>query len=330
MAMKRREMLSLCGKSVIALGCGGLPAILRAQGRFPSKALTYVVAYTPGSANDILVRILAPELGTQLGQSIIVDNKPGAGGSIGMAAVAQSKADGYTLGLGSTATMAINRALYKNLPYDPLRDFESVVKFASTANVLVVPAGGPAKTLADLKPRDGKSLMFSSPGNGTTQHLAGVLFSSTTKLPTEHVPYRGPAESVMAVASGEVDFSLASLPSALAQIRAGRLRVLGCPSLKPPSSLPQAVSLAEQGLPGFERTEVWFGLVVPSGTPDQARLALEQASVQVLGKQDVREKLEQAGYQPANPQSEGKFDPFVREQVAFWADLVKQAGASID
>lgn len=110
-----------------------------------------MVAYTPGSANDILVRILAPELGTQLGQSIIVDNKPGAGGSIGMAAVAQSKADGYTLGLGSTATMAINRALYKNLPYDPLRDFESVVKFASTANVLVVPAGGPAKTLADLR-----------------------------------------------------------------------------------------------------------------------------------------------------------------------------------
>lgn len=288
-----------------------------------------MVAYTPGSANDILVRILAPELGTQLGQSIIVDNKPGAGGSIGMAAVAQSKADGYTLGLGSTATMAINRALYKNLPYDPLRDFESVVKFASTANVLVVPAGGPAKTLADFAARrQVADVQFSRQWDDAAS--GGVLFSSTTKLPTEHVPYRGPAESVMAVASGEVDFSLASLPSALAQIRAGRLRVLGCTSLKPPSSLPQAVSLAEQGLPGFERTEVWFGLVVPSGTPDQARLALEQASVQVLGKQDVREKLEQAGYQPANPQSEGKFDPFVREQVAFWADLVKQAGASID
>ncbi|PND34684.1 hypothetical protein C1I89_10945 [Achromobacter pulmonis] len=328
--MKRRELLSLCGKSAIALGCAGLPGILLAQRRFPAKALTYIVAYTPGSANDILVRILAPELGQQLGQSIIVDNKPGAGGSIGMAAVAQALPDGYTLGLGSTATMAINRALYKNLPYDPLRDFESVVKFASTPNVLVVPAASPVKTVKDLKPRGGKSLMFSSPGNGTTQHLAGVMFSSEAKLATEHIPYRGPAESVMAVVSGEVDFSMASLPSALAQIKAGRLRVLGCTSLKAPSSLPDAQPLAEQGLPGFERTEVWFGLVVPSSTPKDAVQVLEQASVRTLASARIREQLEQAGYQPADPKSEGKFDPFVREQVAFWADLVKRAGASID
>lgn len=328
--MKRRELLSLCSKSVIALGCAGLPGMLRAQRRFPAKVLTYIVAYTPGSANDILVRILAPELGQQLGQNIIVDNKPGAGGSIGMAAVAHARPDGYTLGLGSTATMAINRALYKNLPYDPLRDFASVVKFASTPNVLVVPASGPVKTLKDLKPRDRKSLMFSSPGNGTTQHLAGVLFSSETKLQTEHIPYRGPAESVMAVASGEVDFSMASLPSALAQIKAGRLRVLGCTSLKPPPSLPDARSLADMGLPGFERTEVWFGLVVPTSTPADAVEALEQASIRTLASARIREQLEQAGYQPANPKVEGKFDPFVREQVAFWADLVKQAGASID
>lgn len=328
--MKRRELLSLCGKSVIALGCAGLPGMLQAQRRFPTKVLTYVVAYTPGSANDILVRILAPELGQHLGQTIIVENKPGAGGSIGMAAVAQARPDGYTLGLGSTATMAINRALYKNLPYDPLRDFVSVVKFASTPNVLVVPASSSVKTLKGLKPRNGKPLMFSSPGNGTTQHLAGVLFSNKAELSTEHIPYRGPAESVMAVASGEVDFSMASLPSALTQIKAGRLRVLGCTSLKPPSSLPNAQSLAAQGLPGFDRTEVWFGLVVPSNTPTDAIEALEQASARTLASTQIREQLELAGYQPADPKTEGKFDLFVREQVSFWANLVEQAGASID
>lgn len=329
--MKRRQLISSLS---LPFACGTLCALslpVRAQGKYPDRPITYIVAYTPGSANDILVRIMAPELGTNLGGTIVVENRPGAGGTVGMAAVARSRPDGYTLGLGSTATMAVNRALYKKLPYDPLVDFQPVVPFASTPNVLVVPANSSVRSTQELITRmDGKKLNYSSPGNGTTQHLAGVLFTNVTGKQAEHVPYRGPAEAVQALVSGEVDYGFASLPSAIGQIRSGRLRLLGATPLKPPPSLPEARSLASQGLAGFDRTDVWFGLVVPTGTPEPVVRALEQASLKTLSNADVRSKLTAAGYDPAPPATPKEFSDFVKDQVAFWTELVKKSGATVD
>jgi tripartite-type tricarboxylate transporter receptor subunit TctC len=303
-----------------------------AQGAaYPNRSMTFVVAYTPGSANDILVRIVAPELGNQLGQPIVVDNKPGAGGSIGTALVAKSRPDGYTIGLGSTATMAINRALYKNLAYDPLKDFVSVIKLASTPNVLVVPSSSSAGNVQDLRRlMSGKKLHFSSPGNGTTQHLAGVLFNKLIGQPAEHVPFKGPAEAVTALSAGQLDFGFVSLPSALGQIQQGRLRALGVTPLAPTAALPSVPSLSSAGLAGFERTDVWFGIVLPTGTPEPIVQSIHRAASITLENADVRSKLAAAGYQPAAPASAADFQQFVREQVSFWADLVKTSGATVD
>ena len=324
--MNRRHLVTLA----FALGVSQLATAQPAT--YPSHALTYVVAYTPGSANDILVRIVAPALGRELGQTIVVDNKPGAGGTLGTALVAKAKPDGYTLGLGSTATVAINRALFARLNYDPLNDFTPVIAFATTPNVLVVPASSPVKTVAELKrAAAARSLNYSSPGIGTTQHLAGVLLER--HLPAGaavHVPFKGPAEQVTAIASGQVDFGFVSLPSGLALIRDGRLRALGITPLEPIAALPGVPSLASAGLSGFDGAGVWFGLVVPAGTPDAVVNRLHAASTQVLAQPEVQAKLAAAGYEPATPASRESFDRFVHEQVRFWEELVRRSGATAD
>ena len=169
---------------------------------YPDKTITVIVSFTPGSANDILVRTITPDLSKLLNQSIVVDNKPGAGGSIGTGLVAKAAGDGYTIGLGSTATLAINPALFKKVNYNSLKDFKGVAYLASTPNILVVPASSPAKNINELvELMKKKRLNYSSPGNGTTQHLTGVLFVNQVGSPAEHIPFKGPAEAIVALAS---------------------------------------------------------------------------------------------------------------------------------
>lgn len=300
---------------------------------YPSHPLTFIVAYTPGSANDILVRIVSPAFERELKQSIVVQNRPGAGGTVGMAMAARAKADGYTLALGSTATVAINRALYPKLAYDPWSDFAPVIAFGSTPNVLVVPATSAVHTIADLKTAAAtRSLNYSSPGNGTTQHLAGVLFERFLPAGSNvaHVPFKGPAEQVAAIAGAQVDFGFASLPSSLALIQSGRLRALGVTPLTPVAALPGVPSLSTAGLSGFERASVWFGLIVPAGTPKPVVEALHAAGMRSLARDDVKQRLAAAGYDPAPPASSEEFARYVQEQVQFWGDLVKRSGASVD
>ncbi|MFY9514057.1 MAG: tripartite tricarboxylate transporter substrate binding protein [Rubrivivax sp.] len=317
----------------IALAATAVAAApVAAQPAYPSRPINFVVAYTPGSANDILVRIVAPALGRELGQNVVVDNKPGAGGTLGTATVAKAKPDGYTLGLGSTATIAINRALFAKLSYDPWKNFTPVIAFGSTPNVLVVPASSPVKSFADLKQAAAaKSLNYSSPGNGTTQHLAGVLLERDLAPGTAaHIPFKGPAEQVSAVAGGQVDFGFASLPSAQALIRDGRVRGLGVTPLEPLAALPQVPTLASLGLKGYDSAGVWFGLVVPAGTPEPVLRTLHAAASRALADPDVKNKLVAAGYEPAAPASAESFARFVGEQVRFWEDLVKRSGATME
>lgn len=298
---------------------------------YPDKTITVIVSFTPGSANDILVRTITPDLSKLLNQSIVVDNKPGAGGSIGTGLVAKAAGDGYTIGLGSTATLAINPALFKKVNYNSLKDFKGVAYLASTPNILVVPASSPAKNINELvELMKKKRLNYSSPGNGTTQHLTGVLFVNQVGSPAEHIPFKGPAEAIVALASGEVDYGFASLASAIPQIKAGRIRGLAITSLNQIADLPNVPTMDSLGYKGFEKTAVWFGLVVPSSTPDSIVQIIHQNTMKVLQNTEVRKKLITAGYDPASPMPASAFQSLINEQVVFWKELVAVSGASID
>ena len=298
---------------------------------YPDKAITIVVAYTPGSANDTLVRIVSPELSKLLNQNIIVDNKPGAGGSIGTGYVAKAAGDGYTLGLGSTATLAINPVLFKKVSYSTLKDFKGVAYLASTPNILVVPASSPVKTVKELVELMGKKrLNYSSPGNGTTQHLTGVLFVNQVALPAEHIPFKGPAEAIVSVAAGDVDFGFASLASAIPQMKAGKIRGLAVTPLSRLADFPDIPTMESFGYKGFEKTAVWFGLIVPASTSDAIVETLHQNVMKTIQNPDIRKRLVSAGYDPASPMPTAGFQNLIKDQVAFWKDLVITSGASID
>lgn len=299
---------------------------------YPDGPINFVVAFTPGSANDMLVRMISPGLSEKLGVPIVVDNKPGAGGSLGTTFVAQSKPDGQTLGLGSTATLTINPALFKRtIRYDPTKNFEGVAYLASTPNILVVPSASNVKNVDDLvKAMGERQLNYSSPGNGTTQHLTGVMFENQVGKKAQHVPFKGPAEAISALVANHVDFGFASLASAVPQINAGRLRALAVTANKPLSLYPNVPSISSSGFKGFEDTAVWFGIVVPSGTPSKVISKLHDKTMEVLKSPEVQKKLSDAGYFPGQPMSASEFQSLINRQTAFWAHLVETSGASVD
>lgn len=331
---RRRTFLA---RAVFAIAAGAAvlgPSAAEAQsGNYPERPISIVAPYTPGSATDILARIVAAELAVHLGQSVIVENKPGAGGSIGTTAVARAKGDGYSLCVVSTATMAINPALYRNLSYDPLKDFTPVIRLAITPNILLVPAQSPVTSVQDLVRRmkeKEKVFQYNSGGNGTTQHLTGVMLARTAGVKADHVPYRGPAEAVTALVSAQVDFGFQALPAAVSVVKGGRVRALGITSIKPSAALPDVPSLASAGLEGFDKTDVWFGIVVPKDTPDAVVQILHAGLAKALSNPAIQAKLAGAGFDPAPPAPASEFAQLVRDQAAFWADLVKVSGASVD
>jgi len=329
--MQRRDFLS--GLSLLPLSA--MPGMSLASVAYPDRPVSFVVSYTPGSANDILVRLLSPDLGTALGQAIVVENRPGAGGAVGTAYAARAKADGHTLALGSTATLAINPALYKGISYDPRKDFVPVSLLATTPNVLVVPASSAANSAAELVAQSkgkaaGHGLQFSSPGSGSTQHLSAVLFGQLAGINVEHIPYKGPAEAIQGLIGGEIGFGFASLPSVAPSIRAGKLKALGVSSARAVESLPGVKPLAALGYKGFEETDVWFGAVVQAGTPEPVIEALRSAFAGVLQNNSIQDKLDRAGYNRAPVLSRRELSEFVDRQVSFWAGLVRSSGAKVD
>lgn len=330
----RRQFHTVLLASLLALSsqAQAAPSGAVAPHPYPDHPIEFVVAYTPGSANDILVRIIAPALGQALGQSVIVVNKPGAGGTLGTGYAAKANPDGYTVTLGSTATLAINRALFPDAGYDPLTAFQPVIPFATTPNILIVPANAKSRTVAELQAEAaGHPLNYSSSGTGTTQHLAGVLFERALKAGSaQHVPFRGPAEQVAAVAGGQVDFAFASLPSALPLIRSGKVRALGVTPLRRLDALADVPTLQEAGLRGFDRASVWFGLVAPAATPSDRIKTLYDAARKALADPAIQAKLAQAGYAAAEPLSISAYTAYVKEQAAFWGDLVTRSGARAD
>ena len=318
---------ALAGAGALAM----MPASAWAQApAYPTKPVHIVVTFTPGGAPDILARVLADKLGQQWGQTVIVDNKPGAGGNIGADAVAKAPGDGHTLVVGTVGTHAINGALYKKMPYDMVRDFTPIGLLATTPNVLVVNNEVPARTLKefiDLGKRQG-NMAFASSGSGTSIHVSGELFKSMTGIDMKHVPYKGRASAIPDLLGGRVTMMFDNLPSSLPLVREGKLRALGVTSPRRSPAAPDIPTLSEAGLPGFEAVS-WFALFAAPGTPKAVADKLSVQVAEVLKLPDVAKKLSDLGLEPVGSTPD-ELARYQQTEIAKWAKVVKESGATVE
>jgi tripartite-type tricarboxylate transporter receptor subunit TctC len=326
-SLRRRTFL---GGSA-ALGAASV-ALAQPDG-LPAGTVSIVVPYGAGSTNDIIARLVAPEVSALLGHTVVIENRPGAGGTLGIGQVVRARPDGMTLALASASSIPINRALYRNLAFDPARDLRLLVIAGSTPNALVVSADSGINSLADLialgKRRGQPPLRHFSPGNGTAQQLSCAQLATLTGLTVENVPYRGPAEGLTGMMAGETNFGFASVPSVVGLIRDGRLRALGTTGPRE-STLAGVPTLVWMGYPGFGDTDVWYGIAAPKGMPAGTQALLRSAFGRALVDDGLKQRLQRAGFDPVPPSTPEQLDAFVQTQVTFWADLVRTSGATLD
>ena len=311
-------------------------ALAQQPGAWPNKPVRIVVPFAPGGTTDILARALAPELGKAFGQSFIVENKPGAGGNTGADLVAKSPPDGYTLLMGTVGTQAINPALYPKMPYDAVKDFMPISLVAGVPNVLVInPARAAATKITDVKSliayakaNPGKLNMASS-GNGTSIHLSGELFKSMTGTYMLHFPYRGSGPALLDLIGGTMDVMFDNLPSALPQIKAGKLTALAVTSGERSAALPDVPTIAEAGpVKGYEASS-WFGLLAPAGTPPDIVNRVQQETAKALATPALKERLLSQGAIPGGNTPQ-QFTQFIAAESKKWAQVVKTSGAKVD
>ena len=302
-----------------------------AQAGYPNHPIRLVVPFPAGGTTDILARAVAQRMSETLGQQVVVDNRPGAGGNIGSELVAKSAPDGYTLLMGTVGTHAINPSLYSKMPYDHVKDFTPVILVAGVPNVLVVNPDLPVKTVAELiaygKANPGK-LNFASSGSGTSIHLSGELFKTLTGLQMTHVPYKGSSPALTDLMGGQVQLMFDNLPSSLGFIKAGKLRALAVTSAARSTALPDVPTVAESGLPGFEASS-WFGVLAPAGTPRDIVTRINAEVAKWLASPEAREKLASQGALAAG----GSPEDFVRHigaETTKWAKVVKESGAKVE
>ena len=298
---------------------------------YPEHPIRLVVPFPPGGTTDIIAREVGQQLTQTLGQSVVIDNRPGAGGNIGSELVARSAPDGYTLLMCTVGTHAINPSLYAKLPYDHIADFAPVILVASVPNVLEVTPTLPVYSVADLiklaKQKPGQ-INFASSGSGTSIHLSGELFKAMAGVDMTHVPYRGSAPALADLISGQVQVMFDNLPSSLGQIKAGKLRAIAVTSAQRAPALPDVPTIAESGLPGFEAT-AWFGVVAPAGTPPAVIARINRDLNQWLQTPDAREKLLAQGA-VAEGDTPQQFAAYIRAETEKWARVVKASGAKVD
>jgi tripartite-type tricarboxylate transporter receptor subunit TctC len=299
---------------------------------WPSRPLHVVVPYPPGGPVDLSARLIAPRLQQALGEPVVVDNKPGAGGNIGADFVAKSAADGHTLLVGAIATHAINPALYRNFPYDPVRDFRHIALLVQVPNVLVVNNSLPVQSIAELiayaRARPGK-LNFASGSTGSTGHLAGELFKQLTGTDMTHVPYKGAAPAVADLLAGRVQLMFDNLASALPNIQAGKVRALAVTTTRRSASAPQLPTLDESGLKGFDMS-TWWGLMAPAATPQAVVDRMAAETLKALQAPELQERWRAMGSEPPSARSPQEFTAFVERERRLYAALVKRSGATAD
>ena len=306
------------------------PAQVLAQGsgpEFPSRPLRYIVPFPPGGSTDIMARIVAAALTEGLGQQVVIDNRGGAGGTVGAEIAAQATPDGYTLFACNIASLAVSPALYRKLGYDPAAGFAPIGFIGSTPNALVVYPSLPAATIAEFialaKSRPGK-LNYGSPGIGTSPQLTMELIKMTARIDVVHIAYKGAGPALAALMGEQVDAMVSTVPSFLAATRAGRIRMLGVTSLMRSPDLPDVPTIAESGMPGFEVIS-WQGLCTPAGVPKYVLVRLRAGLAAALALPDTRKRLAEQGVQPGALTAE-QFATFIRAERAKWAKVVKDVG----
>ncbi len=323
-------MRSILSAALLA-GAVAFSGLVGAQG-WPSRPVHLVVPYAPGGPVDVSARLIGGKLQAALGQPVVVENKPGAGGNIGADFVAKSAPDGYTLVMGAIATHAINPALYPNFPYDPVKDFRHIALIVQVPNVLVVNNDVPAKNVAEfvslIKKNPGK-FDFASGSTGSTGHLAGELFKQMTGTYMVHIPYKGSAPAVLDLLSGRVQLMFDNLASALPNVKAGKLRALAVTTLKRSGFLPDVPTLDESGLKGFDLT-TWWGVMAPAKTPEPVVERLASEISKILSDPEVKARLATMGSEAPTVRSPKAFTAFVQKELATYSQLVKRSGATAD
>ncbi|MFN3416469.1 MAG: Bug family tripartite tricarboxylate transporter substrate binding protein [Caldimonas sp.] len=314
-------------RSLLAAGLGAVLAAalpVHAQDTWPSKPVKIVVPFAPGGTSDILARTLAEKLQGSLKQTIVIENKAGAGGVIGADSVAKSAPDGYTFLLGTIASHAINPALQPKIPYDALKDFAPVMLLGSISNVLLVGANQPYKSVADLiaaaKARPG-SIAFGSAGTGSSQHMSGEAFKLLTGAELSHVPYRGSAPAIQDLIGGQIPASFETVTVALPHIQSGKVRALAVTSASRSRVLPDIPTLQEAGVAGFDVAS-WQAFYAPAGTPPAIVQRMNRELASIIATPEVKARMEGLGleYQPNTPE---QFAEFGRKELAKWAKIVK-------
>jgi tripartite-type tricarboxylate transporter receptor subunit TctC len=309
-----------------------LPALARAQPatRWPMRPLRLIVPFTPGGSTDILARALGAELQEALGQPVIIENRGGAGGTLGSEIVARAAPDGHTLLMGHIGTLAVNLALYRGLSFDIATAFDPVILVATVANILAVnPQKVAARDVPALVGLAGRRpLTYGSGGNGSAAHLAAIAFMTATGTRMEHVPYRGTGPMMTDLLAGTIDLTLTGGPPILPPVRAGQLRALGISSLRRLPSAPDIPTIAEQGYPGFEVTQ-WYGLVAPAGTPRSIVDRLNAECATILGGERLRARLATEGAEAA-PGTPEAFRDFIEAERLRWGELIRRADLQAD
>jgi tripartite-type tricarboxylate transporter receptor subunit TctC len=291
-----------------------------------------VVPFTPGGSTDILARALSAELQETLGQPFVIENRGGAGGTLGSEVVARAAPDGYTLMMGHIGTLAVNPSLYRNLSYDTVTSFQPIVLVAIVPNILVVnprkvPVNSVQAFIARAKAQPGV-LTYGSGGNGSAAHIAAVAFSVATGIEMQHVPYRGTGPMMTDLIAGTIDLTMTGGPPALPPVRAGTLRALGISSLTRLSSAPEIPTIAEQGVPGFDATQ-WYGLVAPAGTPRAIVDRINAETTRILRGAKLRPRLEAEGADPS-PGTPEQFRALIIAERARWGELIRRANVQLD
>lgn len=321
--MKRKTLLQAALCATLAALAGGAAAQA-----YPSKPIRLVVTFPPGGAPDILARLFADK--AQLGQPVVIDNKPGAGGNIGAEAVAKSPPDGHTLVMGTVGTHSINGALYSKMPYDMVKDFAPVGHVASAPNLLVVTNDLPVKTVAELisyMKANPNKLSFGSPGIGTSVHVSGELFKSLTGTNMQHVPYKGRQFAIPDLVGGSIQVMFDNMPSALPMAREGKIRALAQTTATRSSAAPDVPTVAET-VPGFEAT-TWFAMFAPAGTPKEVVARINAEMQRVFKLPDVADKLKNLGLETwiSTPEELARYQA---TEITKWAKVVKDSGAKAD
>jgi tripartite-type tricarboxylate transporter receptor subunit TctC len=322
MQASRRLLLALVGSTL----CFG--AFAQA---WPSKPIRIVVPFPPGGGTDIIARETSQKVAAATGWTFVIDNKPGAGGNLGVDAVAKAPADGYTIVLGQTSNIAINPSLYTKLPYDPQKDLAPIVMIANAPLVMVTGTNTPLKTLADAvnaaKAKPGQ-VNFASPGNGTVAHLTEEMFQKAAGIKTQHVPYKGANQALTDVISGNVELYMSSVPTLLGHIKQGKLRALAVTSAKRVDDLPNVPTINESGYKGFDAV-TWFGLLAPAATPKDVIAKLNAEFNKALKLPDLAKRLGDEGADIAGGTPE-EFAALIKSDIPRWGKVVKESGAKVD